>query len=472
MKKFNCFIIGIVFLTTIGNAQLAQNMKVLSKWNNPNLPKVDGDQIWNDCTGWKDTIKNKEYFIAGSTDSIYVFEVTDPNSMLFCDVKPGRAKFAINRDYETYSHYLYTVSDRTSGTGALQIFDLQYLPDSIVEVFNNDTFGSSTHTIFIEAASKRLYMCTNILKPAGISAMDVLSLQNPEKPTFLGRLNPPQGSFIKVHEMYARNDTAYLSAENAGLYIYDYRNPSNPLLISSINPPYPQAGYNHSAWIDSTGKWLIFTDENQGLGIKLYDISDIRNPSFKTVWNSNTKALPHNAYWKGGYVYVSSYEDGVYVYDLRNPEKYQFPGVPPVVAFYDTYPKNAPGVYTGFHGCWGVWPYLPSGNILASDISEGLFVLNTLYPLSVKHADMEIVAGIYPNPVQDELSIKLRYNLADELKVTVYNMQGKRVAEKNFYLQNREVETPLSINTGLLDKGIYMVQLDNGYSQKTIKLIK
>ncbi|MFN4994066.1 MAG: T9SS type A sorting domain-containing protein, partial [Bacteroidota bacterium] len=101
-----------------------------------------------------------------------------------------------------------------------------------------------------------------------------------------------------------------------------------------------------------------------------------------------------------------------------------------------------------------------------------LFVLNTLYPLSVKHADMEIVAGIYPNPVQDELSIKLRYNLADELKVTVYNMQGKRVAEKNFYLQNREVETPLSINTGLLDKGIYMVQLDNGYSQKTIKLIK
>lgn len=470
MKKTIYLILCIAISVIASQAQQAKNMKVLSKWNNPNLPKVDGDQIWNDCTGWKDTVKNKEYFIAGSTDSIYVFDVTNPNNMIFCDVKPGRAKFAINRDYETYSHYLYTVSDRTSGTGALQIFDLQYLPDSMVEVFNNDTFGSSTHTIFIEAASKRLYMCTNILKPAGISAMDILSLQNPEKPTFLGRLNPPQGSFIKVHEMYARHDTVYLSGENAGLYIYDYRNPTNPVLISSITPPYPQAGYNHSAWIDSTGKWLIFTDENQGLGIKLYDISDIRNPSFKTVWNSNTGALPHNAYWKGGYVYVSSYEDGVYIYDLRNPEKYQFPGVPPVVAFYDTYPKNAPGTYFGFHGCWGVWPFLPSGNILASDISEGLFVLNTLYPLSAKEEAQTIGAKIFPNPVANQLTIKLQNKLSGSLQVNIINMQGKRVAEKNFYLQGDE--SYLDLNTEALPKGIYMVELSHSHTFETLKLIK
>lgn len=470
MKKTIYLILCIAISVIASQAQQAKNMKVLSKWNNPNLPKVDGDQIWNDCTGWKDTVKNKEYFIAGSTDSIYVFDVTNPNNMIFCDVKPGRAKFAINRDYETYSHYLYTVSDRTSGTGALQIFDLQYLPDSMVEVFNNDTFGSSTHTIFIEAASKRLYMCTNILKPAGISAMDILSLQNPEKPTFLGRLNPPQGSFIKVHEMYARHDTVYLSGENAGLYIYDYRNPTNPVLISSITPPYPQAGYNHSAWIDSTGKWLIFTDENQGLGIKLYDISDIRNPSFKTVWNSNTGALPHNAYWKGGYVYVSSYEDGVYIYDLRNPEKYQFPGVPPVVAFYDTYPKNVPGTYFGFHGCWGVWPFLPSGNILASDISEGLFVLNTLYPLSAKEEAQTIGAKIFPNPVTNQLNINLQNRISGILQVNIINMQGKRVAEKNFYLQGDE--SYLDLNTEALPKGIYMVELSHSHTFETLKLIK
>lgn len=463
-------LLASLLVISITNAQQSFNMRVLSQWNNPNLPKVDGDQIWNDCTGWKDTVKNREYFIAGSTDSIYVFDVTNPNQMVFCDVKAGRAKSAINRDYETYSHYLYTVSDRTANTGGLQIFDLQYLPDSIVEVFNNDTFGSSTHTIFIEAASKRLYMCTNVLKPAGISAMDVLSLDNPEKPTFLARLNPPQGAFTKVHEMYARHDTVYLSCESPGLYIYDMRNATNPVFISSINPPYPQSGYNHSPWIDSTGNWLVFTDENQGLGIKLYDISDIANPSFKTVWNSHIGALPHNAYFRGGYVIVSSYEDGVYIYDLTKPETIQFPGVPKVAAYYDTYTLNPPGAYTGFHGCWGVWPFLPSGNILVSDISEGLFVMNTLYPLSVQENKADLVSQIYPNPITDKVNIAMLAGIKGEISARLLNIQGQLVTEKNFYLQSDQDN--IQLETSQLEHGVYLLEIKAGQRVQVVKLIK
>jgi hypothetical protein len=42
---------------------------------------------------------------------------------------------------------------------------------------------------------------------------------------------------------------------------------------------------------------------------------------------------------------------------------------------YDTYPTQT----TGFDGCWGVYPFLPSGTILAADITEGLFVLSSAY---------------------------------------------------------------------------------------------
>jgi len=41
------------------------------------------------------------------------------------------------------------------------------------------------------------------------------------------------------------------------------------------------------------------------------------------------------------------------------------------VGNYDTSPKS--GKVIG--GCWGVYPYLPSGHIIASDGSEGMFVL-------------------------------------------------------------------------------------------------
>ena len=47
------------------------------------------------------------------------------------------------------------------------------------------------------------------------------------------------------------------------------------------------------------------------------------------------------------------------------------------VGNYDTYPIL--GDYSGFSGCWGAYPFLPSGLILASDIGNGLFVLEPTY---------------------------------------------------------------------------------------------
>ena len=42
------------------------------------------------------------------------------------------------------------------------------------------------------------------------------------------------------------------------------------------------------------------------------------------------------------------------------------------VGFFDTYPENN---NTRFDGAWNVYPYLPSGNIIISDINRGLFVI-------------------------------------------------------------------------------------------------
>jgi hypothetical protein len=42
------------------------------------------------------------------------------------------------------------------------------------------------------------------------------------------------------------------------------------------------------------------------------------------------------------------------------------------VAFFDTYPANDG---RNFDGAWSVYPFLPSGNVLVSDVSNGLYVL-------------------------------------------------------------------------------------------------
>ncbi len=43
------------------------------------------------------------------------------------------------------------------------------------------------------------------------------------------------------------------------------------------------------------------------------------------------------------------------------------------VAFFDTYPGSEAAI---FDGAWSVYPYFPSGTIIVSDVSNGLYILS------------------------------------------------------------------------------------------------
>ncbi|MFN4083251.1 MAG: choice-of-anchor B family protein [Bacteroidia bacterium] len=382
-------------------------MAKLDNFNNPNLPKVDGSDIWNDITGWANPIDGKEYAIAGSTDSIYIFLITDDNKLHLVDVEFGVCRFARNRDYETYKNFLYTVADQATGLGALQIFDLSFLPDSVHKVYESREFTTFTHTIFIDSASKRLYLCGNSGSGAP-NTLRILGLNNPEKPTLLADLIVPtiNGTpvFTYVHEMYARNDTVYLSTGTTGLYIFDLTNLQNQRLLSIIKD-YPFKGYNHSSWLDPSGKYLLFTDENIGLNAKVFDISNLAEPKFVSSFNSNPEAMPHNAYWYGDFAYVSAYHDGVQVWDLKQPEN------PVRVAWFETYTET-PKIYSGFKGCWGVYPYLPSKRILASDLTSGIWLLSIDSNLvGIKNIDFKNQSiTAFPNPASNLINLNLGSN--------------------------------------------------------------
>jgi choice-of-anchor B domain-containing protein len=461
MKKI---IVLILFLNFISNVkgQQSMNMELLANWNDTTLPKIDGDQLWSDIGGYYDSINKKEYAILLGNDSFYFFDITEPTQTKLVTVFNGYSTKSINRDVEVYGHYAYFVSERSGSLGGLQILDLQYLPDSVHEVYRSNDLSVQAHTVFIEAASKRLYICQNS-KKTGISALDVLSLQNPEQPTFLASLQVPVNGlgspqFNQVHEMFSRNDTVYLSCYEAGLYIMDLRNLSNQKLLGVISN-YPQRGTNHSSWLNEKGDKIMFTDENLGSPIKIFDIKDISNPKQVVYFNSHPNALPHNAYWKNNMAVVSSYEDGVYVYDLTDPNN------PKKHAYYDTYTLNADGVFSGFHGCWGVWPFLPSGNIIASDISEGLFVLKLKYGVGTKDISTnQTQINAFPNPAKQLVTLKLN-NVKAATEAVIYNLQGQAI------LNQTVAEGDNPINTSNLKSGIYILKVNGIDFEKTMKII-
>ncbi len=460
-----CIFMCVIISNTI-QAQTSLNMQLLAHYNDTSLVKHN-TQIWNDVMGWYDSVKQKEYMISGTTDSIYFFDVSNPDTIQLLFRFFGTNRNCTNRDYYTYKHYLYAVSDQCDNFGNLQIFDLQHLPDSIVKVYESDTLGGLTHTIFIEEKSARMYMMLNKIinhQTSEIvrSPMDIISLVNPTLPVRIGRLvfpSPYEGA--RVHEAYVRNDTAYCSSENAGLFIFDVRDASQPNLISAITPPYPQNGYNHSSWLDSSGRYLLFTDESpEGLGIKIYDLKDIYNP--RIVGTPFKEAgSPHNSYWMGRYAYTSAYWGGVQIYDLNKVDS------PVIGAYYDTYPQT---FSDGYHGCWGVWPYLPSGIILASDMENGLFIFRTTEHLAINEKQLtQLFINTYPNPFENEFQITIPTKKPEQTNLTVYNLYGKIVHQEKIELESGA--NTFNINLAI-PSGIYIIKVVASEYIYTTRVIK
>ena len=100
------------------------------------------------------------------------------------------------------------------------------------------------------------------------------------------------------------------------------------------------------------------------------DVSNLRNPRFVGEYRAETMAIDHNQYIVGSYSYQANNNAGLRILRIDDPEDPQNGLVEE--AFFDIEP-NDDSPENG--GAWGVYPYFPSGIVLVSSTSEGLYVL-------------------------------------------------------------------------------------------------
>ncbi|MBC7447912.1 MAG: choice-of-anchor B family protein [Hymenobacteraceae bacterium] len=463
----------LALLTASGLAPAAQaqrantslNMPLLGRWQDPN-PSV----FYNDLWGY--AANGREYAIVGSSTGTNFIDVTNPRAPTQVDYVAGRTNLnAIWRDYKTYQHYAYGVADGAGGN-SLQIFDLQYLPDSVHLVYDDDTLSVSSHTCFIDA--DRLYLVNNKRFWATTYAdVDILSLANPERPRWLHAIDLPRNvNRTGGHAMSARRDTLFISGGYGGMFVYDARNPLAPRLISRFGN---QSGdvYNHTSWTTSNGKLMVVEEEvPTGRPLQLWDLTNIRAPRMLSSFNTVTaKATPHNPFFvQDRYIVASWYQDGVQVWDAHNPR------APTRVGYYDTYPdndsSNVPGSGVGYdyyHGCWGVYPYLPSGNIISLDITYGLFVNTPPYGVTgVSEPAPTTLAHVWPNPTTGTVRLTLS-RPAQRVTVEVLNALGQTVRPAAVYaLGGRD---QLTVPLADVPAGIYSVRVAADGAAPTVRRV-
>jgi len=407
MKKL-FFILAYIFILT--NIQAQQTGTLLYNWQDTSLVGSWAyDNTYNEC--WGLVVNEREFAIIGSTAGTHFFDITDPtNSLEVAFVAGGyTGGGVIHRDYHDFSGYLYIVCDE-GNSSTLQIVDITNLPNSINTVYDSNALFTKSHNIYIDTATAKLYAC------ASNSAMDVYDLNIPTNPTLIYSYS----GVGHVHDAFVRNDSAYLNCGNDGLRVFDFSNVNQwgdqPTLLGSLTS-YPDAGYNHSGWLNNDGTIYIMQDENHGYDVKILNVSDLNNITVLSTFNSGVdpNSMAHNGIIKDHLAYIPYYHDGLRVFDISDPNN-------PIQTWeYDTY---SPDNHNSYKGAWGVYPYLPSQNIIVSDMQTGLYIIK-IDNSSTSFINIKVQNNIYPNPATNKFTIT-----SEADKIIIYNNLGIKVAQE------------------------------------------
>jgi choice-of-anchor B domain-containing protein len=437
---------------------------LLCNWNGADT--ANNGKAYNGVCGF---VQNgKEYAAIGSRHGVYIIDV---NTCIQVTYAPSSSMGAINREYKTYKNYLYAVADNVGPGAKLEIYDLQYLPDSMPLAYRSlNSECMNAHSLFIDSVNAKLYLGVNSSLDSvtffpKIHDMSVFSLENPARPKLLCHFK-----YDKIHDMYVRNDTAYMSASNSGYIVADFSQDTAYTILGAM-PSYDYQGYNHSSWVNSKGIGVM-ADETYGMPVKVINTRNINNIEVITTFSprpGDSTCTPHNPYiLNEDYALIAYYLDGLQIYNISKPDS------PYRTGYYDTYPGAN---LQHFNGAWGCDPFLPSHRILVSDMATGLYVFNADTALNLHVQDTPVVPiptvrnfVIFPNPAKDKVCFYVPEDGDGE--VCLYDITGKCVLKQSFYADtasNQAIELPLPRN---FPAGMYtlrVVMRENSYKGKFIK---
>ena len=342
------YIVTIISLIFINNLH-SQNIDLLGQLNP--YPNTDYADIWGYASG------GREYALMGVTGGTSIIDVTDPANPVEVDFIPGPTAPPYEwRDIKTHLNYAYVVTEGTGSGQGLQIIDLSNLPTSASLVNTVDTWFSHAHDIFIDNGY------AYVVGTNGGGGMHILDLSNP--------INPTETAYYTasgyIHDLYVWDDTVVVCAGSSGEYhLVNVNDKSNPQFISASSPI--SGIYAHSGWMTEDKRYFIAAEEFNVRDLIVYDLQD--RSTWDVVlpsWQMSGNSPIHNIFVLGNYAHISYYKDGYVVLDISDPT------APTIAGQYDTFPGSG-GTYDG---AWGCYPYLPSGHIIISDMSTGLYILS------------------------------------------------------------------------------------------------
>ncbi len=324
--------------------------------------------IANDVWGYVSP-SGREYAVLGVENAFVFIEVTNPASPQIISTITG-----VNstwRAVKVHGAYAYGGSE---GGGGIYVMNMTNIDNGVVTLVGNVTAAgqvttSATHSLALDTTSGFIYRAGG-----GSAGIRIYNTTNPAAPAFVGEENTVYTHEVSVWTYtsgpYAGRQFAFQCNGGQGFRVLDTTNKASIFQMDALT--YPNLGYCHQTWLTEDRRFAYMNDEfdETTFGLPstghIFNVEDLSNISYVGTFTNGETSVDHNMYVLGNRLYSSNYTTGLRIYDITNP-------VAPVeVAWFDTHPANDNPVY---EGNWTNYPYLPSGNILVSDINEGFFIL-------------------------------------------------------------------------------------------------
>lgn len=304
-----------------------------------------------------------EYAIVGLRNGTSVVSLADPSNPTEVAFIPGPS--TTWRDIKVWKDFAYVINETANG---LHVLDLSGLPDNVEAEFWAPSLPvggtlNTCHNIWIDEFGVAYLSGCNV-NSGGLIYADVDT--DPGNPIYLGAA-PASYS----HDVYVRDNLAYDAQISSGnLVILDVSDKSNTQVLGSQATPF---NATHNTWLTDDSQVVFTTDETGDAPVASYDISDPSDikelDQFRPLETLGEGVVPHNVHVWNDFLIISYYTDGCILVDAARPHNLV------EVGNFDTYTQQG----AGFEGAWGAYPFLPSGLVLVSDISNGLFVLEPNY---------------------------------------------------------------------------------------------
>jgi len=343
-----------------------------------------GCTVANDIWGWTDSQTGKEYAIFGCTDRTTFIDISIPVSPVLIGSLLTHTTATNWRDMKVHADHAFIVSE--AGGHGMQVFDLNQLRDVVnppvafsetahIDDLGNGLMLSNSHNIVVNEGSGFAYTVGSNTCSGGLTSIDI---SDPTNPVFTGCFSQDGYThdaqcvnYIGPDGDYTGQEICFNSNENS-LTIVDVTNKTDMTLIARTG--YTGNQYAHQGWLTDNHEYFLMNDELDELfsgnntRTHIWDVRDLDNPLYIGFYEAPVSSVDHNLYIQGNFAYLTNYRSGLRILDISDIANANLVEV----AYFDTYPANdAPQ----FNATWSNYPYFASGNIIVSDIEQGLFVL-------------------------------------------------------------------------------------------------